>query len=107
MINRKKIGKIIYFSIIPVIMGAVVFSYFGRVTDGNDFIRKMILFIIIMVPISIIYAWFGDKVLFPNKDTIPHKILDKMERCTIRKEKGDTYCAKCPEGYECAKLGKG
>ncbi len=29
--------------------------------------------------------------------------LGEMEKCQLRKEYGMSYCAKCPDGYECAK----
>ena len=57
-----------------------------------------------IIPISLIYVWFGDFIfsrLFPG-DTLVYRLMLKMVNCKIRKEHGDGYCVKCPDGYKCA-----
>ena len=64
----------------------------------------MITFLIYIIPISLIYVWFGDFIfsrLFP-KDTLVYKLMLKMVSCKVRKERGSGYCAQCPDGYKCA-----
>lgn len=94
---------IIYYELIPIIIGFFFFSSLGRVTDTTDFIRKMITFAMYIIPLSIVYNWIGGFIfsrLFP-RDTYAHRLMVKMINCKIRKEKGREYCAKCPDGVVC------
>ena len=102
--NTEKIIRILYYNLVPIIIGFYLFDSLGRVKDITDFIQKMITFLMYIIPISIIYVWFGDFIfsrLFP-KDTLVYKVMLKMVNCNIRKERGDGYCVKCPDGYKCA-----
>lgn len=104
MKNAEKVARLIYYELIPIIIGFYLFSSFGRVTDLTDFTKKIITFIIYMIPISIVYVRLGDIIfsrLFPE-DTIAHRIMLKMVSCNVRKERGSGYCASCPDGYKCA-----
>lgn len=101
--NKEKIAKIIYYNIMPIIIGAFLFSSLGRVTDATDLIRKMIVFAIYIIPLSIVYTWIGEFIfskLFP-RDTYAHRLMTKMINCKIRKENGDEYCVKCPDSLAC------
>jgi hypothetical protein len=101
--NRKEIAKIIYYELIPVIIGFFLFGYLGRVTDVTDLIHKMIIFLIYMTPFSIVYMWIGGFIfsrLFP-RDTYAYRLMAKMTKCKTRKENGVEYCAKCPESLVC------
>ena len=103
ILNREKIIRIIYYDIIPIIIGFFLFWSLGRVTDITDFITKMIIFAIYIIPISIIYMWLGGYIFsryFPQ-DTYAYRLMTKMMQCKIRKEHGDDYCVKCPDGTVC------
>lgn len=102
-LNKEKIAKIIYYELIPIIIGFFFFGYLGRVTDTTDFIRKMITFAMYIIPLSIVYNWIGGFIfsrLFP-RDTYAHRLMIKMINCKIRKENGNEYCAKCPDSLAC------
>lgn len=104
MRNIEKIARIIYYSLIPIVIGFYLFGSLGRAKDATDLIQKLVIFLIYIIPLSIIYAWFGDFIfsrLFPE-DTLARRLMLKMVNCKIRKERGDGYCVKCPDGYKCA-----
>lgn len=103
ILNKEKIARIIYYELMPVIIGFFLFSSLGRVTDITDFIRKMITFAMYIIPLSIIYIWIGGFIfsrLFP-RDTYAHRLMVKMINCDARKEHGDGYCVKCPDSIAC------
>lgn len=103
ILNKEKIARIIYYELIPIIIGFFFFGYLGRVTDITDFIRKMITFAMYIIPISIIYTWIGGFIfsrLFP-RDTYAHRLMVKMINCGTRKENGDEYCVKCLDSLAC------
>lgn len=101
--NKEKIVRIVYYELIPIIIGFFLFGSFGRVTNITDFVQKMIIFAMYIIPLSIVYVWIGGFIfsrLFPQ-DTNAHKLMIKMINCKIRKEHGDGYCVKCPDGTAC------
>jgi len=103
ILNKEKIARIIYYELVPIIIGFFFFGYLGRVTGITDFIRKMITFAMYIIPISIIYTWIGGFIfsrLFP-RDTYAHRLMVKMINCGTRKENGNEYCAKCPDSLAC------
>lgn len=100
----ERIARIVYYNLIPIIIGAFLFSSFGMVKDVNDFIHKMIIFSIYIIPLSIIYVWIGDSLIFPNIfpiDTAAYRLMLKMKNCEIRKKNGYDYCFKCQDSYTC------
>ncbi len=103
ILNKEKITRIIYYELIPIIIGFFFFGYLGRVTDITDFIRKMITFAMYIIPLSIVYNWVGGFIfsrLFP-RNTYAHRLMIKMTNCKIRKENGREYCVKCPDSLAC------
>jgi len=103
--NKKTIAKIIYYEILPIIIGALVFHSLGRVTDLTDLINKMAIFALYIIPFSFIYILIGGFIFskfFPS-DTFAYRLMVKMTNCKIRKENGDEYCAKCPDSLACIK----
>lgn len=103
ILNKEKIARIIYYELIPIIIGFFFFGSLGRVTDTTDFIQKMITFAIYIIPLSIVHVWIGGFIfsrLFP-RDTYAHRLMIKMINCGARKEHGDGYCAKCPDSTAC------
>lgn len=103
MKSAEKIARIIYYDLVPIIIGFFLFGYLGRVTDITDFIRKMITFAMYIIPISIVYNWIGGfifSIFFPQ-DTYAYRLMVKMINCGARKEHGDGYCAKCPDSDTC------
>lgn len=104
ILNKEKIARIIYYELIPIIIGFFLFGSLGRVADITDFIRKMIIFFMYIIPLSIIYVWIGGFIFsrFFPRDTYAHRLMTKMINCKIRKENGDEYyCAKCPDSLVC------
>jgi predicted membrane protein len=103
--NREKIVKIIYYELIPIIIGFFLFGYLGRVTDVTDLVHKMITFLIYMIPFSLIYMWIGELIFsrFFPQDTYAYRLMIKMTKCKIRKENGAEFCVKCPDSLACIK----
>jgi hypothetical protein len=102
-LNKEKIARIIYYELIPIIVGFFFFGSLGRVTNTTDLIQKMITFAMYIIPLSFIYVWIGGFIfsrLFP-RDTYAYRLMTKMINCKIRKEHGDGYCVKCPDGTVC------
>lgn len=102
-LNKEKIARIIYYELIPIIIGFLLFGSLGRVTDTTDFIQKMITFAMYIIPLSFVYNWIGGFIfsrLF-SRDTYAHRLMIKMINCKIRKENGNEYCAKCPDSLAC------
>jgi len=105
ILNKEKIARIIYYNLIPIVIGFFIFNYLGRVSDVTDFTRKMITFLMYIIPISFIYVWIGGFIfsrLFP-RDTYARRLMIKMINCKIRKENGSDYCTKCPDSLACIK----
>lgn len=103
ILKKEKIARIIYYNLIPIVIGFFFFGSLGRVTDTTDFIRKMITFAMYIIPLSFVYVWIGGSIfsrLFP-RDTYAHRLMVKMVNCGARKEHGDGYCAKCPDSFVC------
>lgn len=102
----EKIAKLIYYNIIPFIVGFYVFSHISPEGAKGlaDLIQKTIIFLSFIIPFAIIYNWIGS-VIFPRlfpENILVHRLATKMTNCNIRKEKGRDYCAECADGYECA-----
>lgn len=103
ILNREKIIRIIYYDIIPIIIGFFLFGSLGRVTDITDFIQKMIIFAMYIIPILLVHMLLGGYIFsrFFPQDTYAQGLMTKMMHCKIRKEHGDDYCVKCPDGTVC------
>ena len=96
----KNIARFIYWNVIPLSAGTVVFYYFLNKADGND-VNKFLLmmlgafgfcFIFIMT-----HGWIGLKI-FPERKTL----ADKMMKCKLRRKYGNSYCVDCQDSYTCA-----
>lgn len=103
--NKKTIAKVIYYELIPVVIGFFLFGYLGRAANLTDFIYKMAIFVLYMAPFSIAYTLVGGFIFsrFFPPDTCAQKLMAKMVSCKIKKENGYGYCAKCPDNLACIK----
>ena len=95
----KDVIKFIYWQVIPVVVGVIMFYYLNRIEDIFLFLKMTLYAFIIAIAFIIIHIRIGYKI-FPEKMTL----ADKIMRCKLRIQYGRNYCAKCPDGYVCASL---
>lgn len=93
--NTKDIFKIIYWNVMPVVIGFILYFYIDKMKI--PIIEKIIIFLVIIIPIIIIRLWLGEKI-FKERPTLVEKIMS----CSLRRKYGKNYCVECPDSYECA-----
>jgi hypothetical protein len=89
----KSFLKFLYWTIIPMAIGAVMFYYLDKM--NASLLYKAFIFLLIAIPIATIRVFVGAKLF---KQTLADKIIS----CYLRKKYGKEYCAVCPDGYNCA-----
>jgi drug/metabolite transporter (DMT)-like permease len=94
-VNVKDISKFLYWTIMPMAIGFIMFSYLDKM-EGT-LLYKAIIFLAIAIPLATIRVFIG-VWLFKEKPTLAEKIM----RCDLRRKHGNGYCAVCPDSYECA-----
>lgn len=82
-----------YLSIMAIVLAVMLIldEYKITLTETQIYI---IIFVSIVIQELVEYYWYKPK----------NKLADKMMKCELRKKNGLNYCAKCPEGYQCACL---
>jgi hypothetical protein len=95
--KNNNIFKFIYWAIIPIFIGAILFYFSNKLSDEKDPAEIWTIFIILIIPIAIIRVWIGTKI-FKEEPTL----VDKIMRCRLRMQYGRDYCAKCADSYTCA-----
>lgn len=91
----KDISKFIYWRVMPIGIGAVMFFYIDKMEVSMGY--KILIFLVISLPIVMIRLWIGMKI-FKEKMTLTEKIMS----CSLRRKHGNSYCVECPESYTCA-----
>ncbi len=96
--SLKDISKFIYWTVMPIGIGMVVFFYIDKMEVSMGY--KILIFLAIVLPTAMIRTWIGMKI-FEEKPTLVEKIMS----CSLRRKHGNSYCAECPESYSCANGG--
>ncbi len=92
--KENSIFKFIYFIVLPMIIGAVIFYYVDKMEES--IIYKISIWAAIAVPTIMIKNWIYMKIV-KGQQTLAEKIMS----CDARRKYGDSYCVKCPDGYSC------
>lgn len=93
--KKEDISKFIYWTIMPMAIGFVMFFYLDKMEAS--LLYKALIFLVIAIPLATIRVLIGVK-LFKEKPTL----AEKMMSCSLRRKYGNDYCARCSNGYECA-----
>lgn len=96
----RDIFKFIYWVVMPIFIGAILFYYLNKFSNGKDAIEIWTIFIALAIPIAIIRAWVGTKIFKEDKEK--PTLADKIMKCELRIKNGYDYCVKCPDNYTCA-----
>lgn len=95
--RAKDIFKFIYWTVMPVAIGFAMFFYLDKME--TSLLNKILIFLAIAIPLTTIRVFIGVK-LFKEKMTLAEKIMS----CNLRRKYGNSYCAECPDSYNCCKL---
>lgn len=93
--TTKDVLKFLYWTVMPMAIGFIMFSYLDKM-EGT-LLYKALVFLAIAIPLATLRVFFGVWI-FKEKPTL----ADKIMHCDLRRKHGSSYCAECPDGYECA-----
>lgn len=80
----------------PIFIGAIMFYYLNKLSDGKSPAEIWTIFILLVIPIAVLRVWIGTKI-FKERPTL----VDKIMSCRLRIQYGRDYCVKCPDSYKC------